>query len=208
MLVHAVGLGFALAGLLLLIPAAATLPDFQNASVWIYGTGLIALFTTSAAYNVWPVSATKLLLRRCDQSAIYLFIAASYTPLIALSDHTPHSEPVLATTWVVALFGTILKLWFPGRFERLSILLCLALGWSGMLAYDEVFGRLSPLTLGLVIAAGALYSVGILFHLWDHLRFQNAIWHGFVVAAAGLQFLAVFSATSTAALAMGSSLGL
>jgi hemolysin III len=98
----------------------------------------------------------------------------------------------------VAWIGAILKLGCPGRFERLSIVLCLALGWSGLLAYDAVFSQLPGSTICLIVTGGMLYSVGVVFHLWDRLRFQNAIWHAFVVGAAALQFCAVFSSVSAA----------
>ena len=81
----------------------------------------------------------------------------------------------------------------PGRFDRLSILLYLGMGWSGLLAYESVFSQLSPFSLSFIVAGGILYSAGVVFHLWDQLRFQNAIWHAFVVAAATFQYAAVFS---------------
>lgn len=65
---HAAGLAFAVAGMVLLISKAEGLPRFQSASVWIYGVGLVTTFATSAAYNMWPLSTGKLLLRRFDQS--------------------------------------------------------------------------------------------------------------------------------------------
>src|SRR5215510_1601212 len=201
-ILHAAGIGLAVTGLALLASMADGLPSFQSTSVWIYGIGLITLLATSAAYNAWPLGSTKLLLRRFDQSAIYLFIAASYTPLIARTDVVPN-KVLLAAIWVVAWLGVALKLAFPFRFERLAILLCLALGWSGLLAYDLVLNPLAPTTVGLVVAAGALYSVGVVFHLWDNLRFQNTIWHAFALSAAGLQFAAVFDLVSAAAAATG-----
>ena len=201
-ILHAAGIGLAVTGLALLISMADGLPSFQSTSVWIYGIGLLTLLATSAAYNAWPLGSTKLLLRRFDQSAIYLFIAASYTPLIARTDVVPN-KVLLAAIWVVAWLGVALKLAFPFRFERLAILLCLALGWSGLLAYDLVFSPLAPTTVGLIVAAGALYSVGVVFHLWENLRFQNTIWHAFVMSAAGLQFAAVFELVSSAAAATG-----
>jgi len=201
-ILHAAGMGFAVTGLVLLISMADGLPSFQSASVWIYGVGLITVLATSAAYNAWPLGSTKLILRRFDQSAVYLFIAASYTPIIARADVAP-SKTLLFVIWALAWLGVVLKLAFPFRFERLAILLCLTLGWSGLLAYDLVFSPLAPTTLGLIVAAGALYSVGVVFHLWDNLRFQNAIWHAFVMIAAGLQFAAVFDLVSNAVAATG-----
>ena len=201
-ILHVAGIGFALTGLTLLISMADELPAFQSASVWIYGIGLVSVVATSAAYNAWPLGSTKLLLRRFDQSAIYLFIAASYTPIIARTDIVPN-KVLLTVIWTLAWLGVVLKLAFPFRFERMAILLCLALGWSGLFAYDLVFSPLAPATVGLIMAAGTLYSVGVVFHLWDNLRFQNAIWHAFVLSAAGLQFLAVFDVFRAAAAATG-----
>jgi len=198
-ILHAAGIGLAAAGLVLLISEAHGLAGFKSASVWIYGVGLIGMLSASAAYNLWPLGSTKLLLRRLDQSAIYLFIAATYTPFIAQAEQLAPKNSFLVAIWAAAWLGVVLKLAFPGRFERVSILLCLALGWSGMLAYDVVFGALAPAAIIAVVAGGALYSVGVVFHLWDSLPFQNAIWHAFVIVAAGLQFFAVFNSVSVAA---------
>ena len=67
------------------------------------------------------------------------------------------------------------------------------MGWRGALAYDAVFRRLPPLALIFMIAGGILYTTGVIFHFWDRLPFQNAIWRAFVVAAAAFQYAAVFS---------------
>jgi hemolysin III len=189
---------FAVTALLLLLSAANGLSGFQSTSVWIYGIGLVTVFATSATYNLWPVCATKLLLRRFDQSAIFLFIAASYTPFLAQAEQIGPNKSLLITIWAVAWFGVALKLAFPGRFERLSILLCLVLGWSGLFAYDAVFSPLPASTILLIVVGGILYSVGVVFHLWDRLRFQNAIWHAFVISATALQFVAILNSISAA----------
>jgi hemolysin III len=201
-ILHTAGIGFAVTGLALLISMAGGLPGFQGTSVWIYGVGLITVVATSTAYNAWPLGSTKLILRRFDQSAIYLFIAASYTPIVAQTDSVPNNI-FLVVIWTLAWLGLALKLAFPCRFERLAVLLSLALGWSGLLACDVVFSPLAPATLCLIAAGGGLYSIGVVFHLWDNLRFQNAIWHGFALSAAGLQFIAVFEVVSKAAAATG-----
>jgi len=68
-----------------------------------------------------------------------------------------------------------LKLACPGRFERLAILLYLGLGWSGLIAYERVVTSLEAATVWLLASGGVLYSAGVVFHLWERLRFQNAI---------------------------------
>jgi hemolysin III len=93
--------------------------------------------------------------------------------------------------WGVAFAGAVLKLNWPGRFDKLSIALYLAMGWSGTLAYDKAASSLPSSILPLIAAGGGLYTLGILFHSWERLRFQNAIWHGFVVLGAGCHFSAV-----------------
>jgi hypothetical protein len=92
---------------------------------------------------------------------IYLFIAATYTPFIAQAEPSTFTKTMLAAVWVVAGAGVILKLVFPGRLERLGLLLCVALGWSGLLAYDAVFSPLPATTVGLIVGGGMLYSGGI-----------------------------------------------
>jgi hemolysin III len=89
------------------------LPPVHTASVWIYGAGLVSRFAMSAAYNFWLNFSAKLILRRFDQSTIFLFIAATYTPFIALARAEP-SGALLAGVWAVALIGVVLKAWMSG----------------------------------------------------------------------------------------------
>lgn len=189
-IIHTLGLSFAVFGLISLAAKASNLPGIQSVSLWVYSLCMAAVFSSSAAYNFWPGISGKLLLRRVDQSVIFLFIAATYTPLIVHAQDQPDRALVIAI-WGAASMGAILKLGYPGRFERLSIILCLVMGWSGLFAYDAVFGSLSPFSMSLIVGGGVLYSVGVAFHLWERLRFQNAIWHAFVVTAAMLHFCAI-----------------
>ena len=86
----------------------------------------------------------------------------------------------------MAIVGIVLKLALPGRYDRLAVGLYLAMGWSGMMLYDAVVEALPALALWFIVAGGVLYSFGVIFHAWQRLRFQNAIWHGFVLARRGL----------------------
>src|SRR4051812_6419507 len=109
---------------------------------------------------------------------------------------TPRSTTcslLLVGIWATACAGMGLKLACPGRFERLAILLYLGLGWSGLIAYERVVTSLEAATVWLLASGGVLYSAGVVFHLWERLRFQNAIWHAFVLAAATCHFAAVFA---------------
>jgi predicted membrane channel-forming protein YqfA (hemolysin III family) len=101
------------------------------------------------------------------------------------------SGGLLTGVWLTAGFGVVLKLVLPGRFDRVAVVLYLLLGWSGVMVYGSVIASLPSLTLWLLAAGGVLYSMGVIFHLWRSLRFQNAIWHIFVLLAAGCHYIAV-----------------
>src|ERR1044072_3154784 len=189
--VHGVGLVRGIVGTAVLIAFTLRSPAVGDLPVAIvYATGLLAMLGFSAAYNLWPVSRIKWVLRRFDHSAIYLLIAATYTPFIAQMKKSLIATTLLARIWTVAAIGIVLKLTLPGRFDRLSIVLYLLLSWSGVAMY-EVIAALPAPTLWLRAAGGLLYTFGVIFRLWESLRFQNAIWHVFVMFAAACHYAAV-----------------
>jgi hemolysin III len=195
-IIHIVGLSLALIGAItLLVVSSRSTQGLEAASVGIYALGLVAMLGFSAAYNMWPVSPRKWWLRRFDHSAIFLFIAATYTPLIAQID-TGTTFVLLIVVWVVAAFGIGLKCLLPGRLDRLSIGLCLSLGASGIFVYESAIAILPSSTLWLIAAGGGLYSIGIIFHLWEGLRFHNAIWHSFVLVAASCHYAAIIASVA------------
>ena len=190
--IHAIGICFGLIGAVIIIVLVATHSTIVAlASVLIYAVALVAMLGFSAAYNMWPVSKTKWILRRFDHSAIYLLIAGTYTPFIAQLKNSFTSGGLLTGVWLTAGVGIVLKLVLPGRFDRVAVVLYLLLGWSGVMAYESMFATLSTFTFWLLTTGGVLYSMGIIFHAWRSLRFQNAIWHAFVLLAAVCHYTAV-----------------
>jgi hemolysin III len=190
-IVHGVGLAAVVAiGAVALTLAAVRASPGQVPSLAIYVGSLLVVLTVSMAYNLSPVSPIKRLLARLDQAAIFLFIAASYTPFLDFVGGGA-ANVLLMAVWSASLIGIALKLVVPARFGRLAILLYLGIGWSGVLVFQQLAETLPPVALWLLVAGGLLYSLGIIFHLWDKLRFQNALWHGFVVAAALLHLAAI-----------------
>ena len=190
--VHAVGIIFGLiAATVLVVLTAVYASTLDIVAVSIYVAGLLSMLVLSASYNLWPVSRTKWVLRRFDHSAIYVLIAATYTPFIVELKDSIFAIALLIGVWCVAIFGIVLKLKWPGRFYRLSVGLYLALGWSGLMLYDSVVSALPRMALWFVVAGGALYSLGVIFHAWRSLRFQNVIWHCFVLLGAACHYTAV-----------------
>jgi hemolysin III len=189
---HVLGLILGLGGAIAIVIITARSDRAANVlSVVIYVSALLTVLGLSAAYNMWPVSRVKWALRRFDHSAIYLLIAGTYTPFIAQMKIDFVSVALMVGIWLTAITGMTLKLVLPGRFDRLGIALCLLLGWSGIIAYQPIVAVLPSVSTWLLVAGGALYSAGVIFHCWESLRFQNAIWHGFVLVAAACHYSAV-----------------
>ena len=196
--VHAVGILFGLvAATVLVVLTAVYAGALSIVAVSVYVAGLLSMLVLSATYNLWPVSRTKWVLRRFDHSAIYVLIAATYTPFILELKDGVFAVGLLLAVWCVAAFGIVLKLRLPGRFDRLAVVLYLALGWSGLMLYDSVVAGLPKLALWFVLAGGALYSLGVIFHAWRRLRFQNVIWHCFVLLGAACHYTAVMDLVLT-----------
>jgi hemolysin III len=190
-----------LAGLALGLPAALAIvavtvargaPAREIAAAVLYAGGVVAMFSCSAAYNLRRHSPNRDRLRRNDHAAIFAMIAGTYTPFtVRLA--AGWSEGLTAVIWAVAAAGIAAKLWLPHRIAPVSTLLYLALGWIGLVAAGPFIAAFARPTLLLLAAGGLIYSGGVVFHVWQRLRYQNAIWHGFVLAAACVHYLAVLS---------------
>ena len=190
--VHGLGVSFGLiAATTLIVLAAVFASAYEVVTASVYAAGLLAMLGLSAAYNLWPVSPRKWWLRRFDHSAIYILIAATYTPFFAQMQNGWLAAALLAGVWAVAIVGIVIKIRYPGRFDRVAVGLYLAMGWSGLMAYDAVFTTLPTLAVWLIGIGGALYTLGVIFHAWQRLRFQNAIWHSFVLLGAACHYTAV-----------------
>ena len=195
-IVHGVGVVAALIGVTVLI-FQTTVWGTQAAmlAAWIYGLGLIGALAISFIYNMLPPSRFKWIMRRLDHSAIFILIAATYTPFLepgASSD--PMILTLLVAIWFMAGIAVAVKCLFPGRYDRLAVILYLAMGWSGILAIRPIAMHLPATSMVLIVIGGLLYTAGVIFHLWQKLRFQNAIWHAFVVTAAAVHYVAVLTA--------------
>jgi hemolysin III len=163
--VHGIGVFCGvIAATVLVVLTAVYATGFEVAVVSVYVAGLLTMLVLSATYNLWPISRAKWVLRRFDHSAIYVLIAATYTPFITQMKDSVFAIALLTGVWCVAIVGIVIKL---------------------------LLASLPPLTLWFITAGGVLYSFGIVFHAWQRLRFQNAIWHSFVLLGAACHYTAV-----------------
>jgi hemolysin III len=188
--VHIAGILFAVNGSLWLLWHVTGVPLVISVSV--YCAGLLAMVTASAVYNLWPPHRpSKKVLRRLDHAAIFIMIAATYTPFAANRLVSPTGGLILAAIWLCAMFGIVLKVVFPGRFEKASIVFYVAMGWMVVTVLKPLAASMAAMDFWLLILGGLVYSAGIAFYLLERMPFHKAIWHTFVLAAAILHFSAV-----------------
>jgi hemolysin III len=187
---------FSLAAACLLVAFAPS--GTPRAVAAIYGVGLNALFIASAVYHRWPPSSRwKPVLRRIDHCVIFVFIAASYTPVAALVLEPPSSTIVLVSVWAGALLGVVFSVaWIDA--PRLAVAAAyVGVGWVIVIALPEVFGETGAAPALLFMAGGLLYSIGAVVYArkrpdpWPRIFGFHELFHALVIAAALLHFVAM-----------------
>jgi hemolysin III len=190
--IHVIGVTASLAALTaLLIIGVESKTLLWGVSLAIYGLALVATFSCSAGYHLVVRPKLKEILRRFDHAAIFLMIAGTYTPFILIKMNTPWGLGLLAVVWAMAAIGIAIKLFAPRFLDGLSTALYLVQGWAVVAAWEPLMSAMPGRVLTLLVAGGVLYTIGVVFHLWERLPYQNAIWHGFVLSAASCHFAAV-----------------
>jgi hemolysin III len=164
----------------------------------IYGVGLVALFGGSALYHRWSGPARfKPLLRRIDHSTIFVFIAASYTPLALVVLHGPLMWVILAVAWIGAAAGVTFSLGWINAPRAVTAGSYLALGWVAVIAVPQMIQKLAPAPLVLLMAGALLYTVGAIIYAtkrpdpWPRTFGFHEIFHVLVIAAAAAHYVAV-----------------
>jgi hemolysin III len=167
-------------------------------SAVVYGIGLCGLFAASGTYHRWRWDARwRPLLRRIDHSTIFVFIAATYTPVALLVMHGTLRWAILAAVWAGALAGVILSVAWINAPRILQALCYLALGWTVVFALPQMLDRLDITPLVLLAAGGVLYSIGAIVYAtqrpnpWPRVFGFHEVFHALVIAAATVQFVAL-----------------
>jgi len=191
LIVHLAGLTLALFGGGLALGLAVSNGMLGKvAAVSIYALGLIAMLAFSLAYN-FAKPSWQPFLRRLDHAGIFLMIAASYTPFTTQALTGAWSIGMTTAVWSLAVLGMAGKMFLPGLGKAIWVVLYLALGWMVVIAIKPMIEEVPAVAMWLLAAGGVVYSVGTIFYAAKGLKFRRAIWHGHVVAAAGLHYAAI-----------------
>jgi len=191
-LTHGVGAAAALAGGAVLITLAAIGGDgWQLAGAIVFGVTLLLLYTASTLYHAIQHPIAKGRLKVFDHCAIYLLIAGTYTPFTLVGLRGPWGWSMFAAIWTLALAGVVFKLFYTGRFPRLSTAIYLAMGWLVVVAMKPMLASIDAWALGWLLAGGVFYTLGTYFYHRESIPYAHAIWHMFVIAGSVCHFVAV-----------------
>ncbi len=189
---HAVGVILSVIALTLMVVLASIGGDpWRIVSVGIFGATLMAVYVSSTLYHAIPHPKAKRVMRIFDHCAIYLLIAGTYTPFLLVSMRGPIGWSLFGVLWGLAAAGCLLKVLCMERWETLSVVLYVAMGWAVIATIKPALAMVPPAALALMAVGGVAYTAGIIFYAWQRLPYHHAIWHLFVLAGSITHFVAI-----------------
>lgn len=189
---HALGIVLAIIGGIVLFQKDLTGTPYLYGSILVYCFSLVLLFTASTVYHSVQNPKLKKKLRIWDHISIYYLIAGTYTP-VCLTVLLPSKGWLLFyLVWGIALFGTILKLFFTGRFEVFSLVLYGVMGWIIVIDLPYLVQNMSTEGLFYLSLGGAFYTLGILFYAIKKIPYNHLIWHFFVLGGAVSHWIMIY----------------
>jgi hemolysin III len=190
-LTHGLGLFLSIIGFaVLLVLASFRGTTLDIASCVVYGSSLVILYSASTFYHGANSPTLKKRLQIVDHCCIYLLIAGSYTPFV-MTIGGPLGRTLLAFVWIFACIGITAKLLLGARFPVVSVISYLLMGWVGVFAIEPLFEAIGLVPIGLIIAGGLAYSLGVIFFAWKSIRHHHAIFHVFVLLGSFFHYAAV-----------------
>jgi len=191
-LISGIGILFGVSGL----PVLIAIGTVNGNTPGIIGAGIYAfcflmLFTSSTIYHISLEPAIRNLFKKLDHIIIYFLIAGTYTPLLLIFLNNTFGISLLVILWSLAFIGIFFKMRYTGRFEVVSTIIYLLMGWIMVSGGRRFFDAMPADVLIMICIGGGLFTVGVVFYLWDKYLYTHAVWHGFVLAGAVCHYVAV-----------------
>ena len=193
-LTHALGIVFCLIAIPFMILSA--LQTNNISMVWavvIFGFGMLMVYSSSTLYHYAKDPRIKSMLRVWDHISIFLLIAGTYTPMVIKYTDPKTSIIFLSAMWTVVVLGSILKIFFTGKYNILSVIVYLLMGWMAVFIFKPILANVPTQVLYLLAAGGMAYVFGVVFYLWHKLQYHHAVWHVFVLTGTITHFFAVYN---------------
>lgn len=181
---HGIGALLAIVGMVLLIKSNSHKSEYATWGIVIYSLSLISMLLISTIYHAVDNKIWKLRIRILDHINIYYLIAGTYTPVALITLINGNGWLIFFAVWGIAIVGTILKLFFTGKYEIVSLLLYLAMGWLIVFDFENLVDNTSELGIQLLMLGGAFYTIGIVFYAVRKIPYNHFVWHLFVLAGA------------------------
>lgn len=189
---HGIGAFLSVLGLVWLIVRAVHIGDMYSiVSVIIFGVSLFLLYLASTLYHAVPWPRVKRVFRKFDHCAIYWLIAGTYTPFLLVSMRGTVGWALFGVVWGIACVGTAFKLFFIGRFDKISTFMYVAMGWIVLVAVKPALTYVPHGALVMMLIGGLAYTFGVFFYMNKRIPYNHAIWHCFVMAGSAVHFFAI-----------------
>ncbi len=189
---HGVGVGLSIAGLVILVVLAARYGDtYQVVSFSIYGSTLIILYLASTLYHGFQQPRLKKIFKIVDHASIFLLIAGTYTPFLLVGIRGKLGWTLMIVIWGLAILGVSFKALFIHRFEKLSVLAYILMGWLCVVALKEMMSNIPMGGLIWLGAGGVAYTIGVIFYALRKIPYMHAVWHLFVLGGSICHFFSV-----------------
>lgn len=193
-IIHGIGAIFSIAALVILIVSSAMQGTaWHVVSFTLFGSSMVLLYLSSTLVHSFPAGRVKDFFEIMDHSAIYFFIAGTYTPFLFLAIKGALGWTLFGIVWGLAIGGTVFKAFFVKRFLHTSTLLYVVMGWLMVFGWKPLLENVSSQGLILLAIGGILYTVGAVFYVWRAFTYHHAVWHVFVLVASILHFFAVMT---------------
>ena len=189
---HGFGVVLSVAALPVLVALASIKGNIWHVvSCTIYGSTLIVLYLSSTLYHCFRSPRAKRIFMLADHSAIFLLIAGTYTPFTLVSMRGPWGWTLFGLIWGFAITGIAMTYFFLGRYRLLFTMLYLGMGWLVIIAFRPLLAAISLEGIFWIVGGGAFYSLGVIFYLWENLKYGHAVWHVLVLAGSVCHFFGI-----------------
>jgi hemolysin III len=194
-IIHAFGILFGIISIPILTALAANNGNVAGiVGASIYGFSFLMVFTFSTLYHGFQQRQVKKVLEIFDHISIYFLIAGTYTPFLLIYLYNSFGITLLTVLWGLTVLGIVFKIFFTGRYEVISVIIYLAMGWIMVVGGRRFFSVLPTDVLTFIFIGGGLYSIGVIFYVWRGFTWSHAVWHFLVLAAAVCHYVAVLLA--------------
>ncbi len=190
---HGFGCLLSIVGTVLLLMKASQFDDYRFiVSSSVYGFSLIILYAASTLFHGTKDQVLRNRLNIFDHAAIFVLIAGTYTPFTLITLEGQTGWILFGTVWSIAILGVIFKLFFTGKYTRLSMFMYVLMGWLILFAINPLMENLSEQGLIWLMSGGIFYSIGAVFFSWHSLKFNHGIFHIFVLLGSFCHFVSIY----------------